>query len=206
MLLELSSTHEFAVIEDDYDHEFHYDNRPIPPLASLPHSENVIHIGSLSKVFAPGLRLGYLVADEQFINRAAQEVLLIDRQGNAVTEIALAELMASGEVKKHIRKTRRLYQARRDFSVQEFQRIFGDKIIFDVPVGGMALWVNLGDHLQNQNIKTLNHRDFSAGTHFSGGSKKTAHIRFGFGALTETEITSSINQLAMALGHGGYDG
>lgn len=47
----------FYIIEDDYDHEFHYDSRPMPPLASLPHSELVIHVGSLSKVFAPGIRL-----------------------------------------------------------------------------------------------------------------------------------------------------
>ncbi len=61
-LLELSKKWGFYIIEDDYDHEFHYDSRPMPPLASLPHSELVIHVGSLSKVFAPGIRLGYIVA------------------------------------------------------------------------------------------------------------------------------------------------
>lgn len=69
-LLELSKSFKFVVLEDDYDNEFHYETSPIPPLASLPNSENVVHIGSMSKVFAPGLRLGYIAADTKFIERA----------------------------------------------------------------------------------------------------------------------------------------
>ena len=49
-LLYLSKEYQFRIIEDDYDHEFHYDGQPTPPLASLPNSEHVVHIGSLSKV------------------------------------------------------------------------------------------------------------------------------------------------------------
>lgn len=133
MLLSLSKTHQFWVIEDDYDHEFHYETKPIPPLASLPNSQNVVHIGSMLKVFAPALRLGYLVADKSFIDLIAQHMLLIDRQGNTITELAVSYMMASGEVKKHIRKTKKLYQARRDFAVEEFHRIFGKEIMIKKP-------------------------------------------------------------------------
>ncbi|WNO07592.1 PLP-dependent aminotransferase family protein [Teredinibacter sp. KSP-S5-2] len=198
-LLSLSRSHRFSIVEDDYDHEFHYESRPIPPLASLPESENVIHIGSLSKVFAPGLRLGYMVADQHFIDRAAQEILLIDRQGNSVTELALAELMDSGEVKKHIRKTRKLYQSRRDFSIQEFLRVFGEDVSFSVPAGGMAIWVNIENLIDERNIEKLKHSDFHTETLFGKEGEKSNHIRFGFGALTEQEISSSIKQLSILL-------
>ncbi|MFI7902746.1 PLP-dependent aminotransferase family protein, partial [Acinetobacter baumannii] len=77
-LLELSKKWGFYIIEDDYDHEFHYDSRPMPPLASLPHSELVIHVGSLSKVFAPGIRLGYIVAAPTIIQTITEDILLID--------------------------------------------------------------------------------------------------------------------------------
>ncbi|MFY0084172.1 PLP-dependent aminotransferase family protein, partial [Acinetobacter baumannii] len=103
-LLELSKKWGFYIIEDDYDHEFHYDSRPMPPLASLPHSELVIHVGSLSKVFAPGIRLGYIVAAPPIIHSITEDILLIDRQGNNITELALADLMQRGEIKRHIRK------------------------------------------------------------------------------------------------------
>lgn len=198
-LLKLSKQYQFFVIEDDYDHEFHYEAKPIPPLASLPNSENVVHIGSMSKVFAPGLRLGYLAADKKFIERAAQEIVLIDRQGNTITEHVLSDLMESGEVKRHIRKTRKQYEARRNFAANEFSRVFSDNISFNLPTGGMALWVDISKLIAGKKIANLQHKDASLSTLFCDDSAEPTHIRFGFGALTEQEITQSIEHLSKAL-------
>ena len=198
-LLKLSKQYQFAIIEDDYDNEFHYETKPIPPLASLPNSENVVHIGSMSKVFAPGLRLGYLSADQHFIERAAQEVVLIDRQGNTITEHVLSELMESGEVKRHIRKTRKQYEARRDFAVNEFNRIFGNKVSFNIPTGGMALWVDITRLVKGKKIDSLPNKDSTLSTQYSDDSSEPTHIRFGFGAITTKEITQSIEKLCLAL-------
>ena len=198
-LLQLSKVHRFAIIEDDYDHEFHYEGRPIPPLSSLPDSENVIHIGSMSKVFAPGLRLGYLVADEEFVDRVAQEIILIDRQGNTMTELAVADLMTSGDVKKHIRKTRKLYQSRRDFAASEFKKVFGDSISFILPAGGMALWVNVTQLVDVDKLEAFQHPDSSLGSVFSCEQTAVTHMRFGFGALNEQEISISVEKLYEAL-------
>lgn len=194
-LLKLSKRFKFAVIEDDYDHEFHYDSRPIPPLASLPNSENVIHIGSMSKVFAPGLRLGYMAANSMLIERAAQEVVLIDRQGNTLTEIVLSELMEAGEVKRHIRKIRKEYKSRRDFAAKEFNRLFGNKVTFKVPTGGMAIWVNISKYMNGKKLENLQSKDSILSTFYANDQEQPTHIRFGFGALNESEITNSIEHL-----------
>jgi len=198
-LLKLSKKYQFTVIEDDYDHEFHYEAKPIPPLASLPNSENVVHIGSMSKVFAPGLRLGYIAADKKFIERAAQEIVLIDRQGNTISEHVLSDLMESGEVKRHIRKTRKQYQGRRDFAASEFYRIFGDNVSLELPTGGMALWVDISKLVQGRKIENLQNNDSTLSTLYSDDSLEPTHIRFGFGALAETEITQSIEKLSQTL-------
>jgi GntR family transcriptional regulator/MocR family aminotransferase len=198
-LLKLSKQHQFVIIEDDYDHEFHYQNNPIPPLASLPNSENVVHIGSMSKVFAPGLRLGYISADETFIERAAQEVVLIDRQGNTITEHVLSELMESGEVKRHIRKTRKQYEARRDFAANEFNRIFGNKVSFNLPTGGMALWVDISKLVKGKKLDSLPNKDSTLSTQYNDDLSSPTHIRFGFGAITVNEITKSIEELSVML-------
>jgi len=195
-LLELSKAFKFAVLEDDYDHEFHYETNPIPPLASLPNSENVVHIGSMSKVFAPGLRLGYIAADSQFIERAAQEVVLIDRQGNTLSEIVLSELMESGEVRRHIRKIRKQYEARRNFAAEEFRRIFGNKISFTLPTGGMAIWVDISKLVNGKPLDNLPSKDSTLNTLYTDDHISPTHLRFGFGALSETEITQSITQLS----------
>lgn len=198
-LLELSKSFKFAVLEDDYDHEFHYETNPIPPLASLPHSENVVHIGSMSKVFAPGLRLGYIAADPQFIERAAQEIVLIDRQGNTVSEIVLSELMESGEVRRHIRKIRKQYEARRDFAAAEFKRIFGDRISFKLPTGGMAIWVDISELVNGRSLDNLPGKDSTLSTLYTYDHITPTHLRFGFGALSQVEIKHSIEQLSNAL-------
>jgi len=198
-LLELSKRHKFAVIEDDYDHEFHYEANPIPPLVSLPNSENVIHIGSMSKVFAPGLRLGYIAADARFIERAAQEIVLIDRQGNIVTEHVISDLMESGEVRRHIRKTRKQYEARRNFAAKEFTRIFGNKVSFTLPTGGMAIWLDISKLVKGRELKMLHSDDSTLNTFYTDEDVAPSHIRFGFGAINEQEITQSIVRLSQRL-------
>ncbi len=198
-LLELSKAHRFAVLEDDYDHEFHYETNPIPPLASLPNAENVVHIGSMSKVFAPGLRLGYIAADTRFIERAAQEIILIDRQGNAVTELVLSSLMESGEVRRHIRKTRKEYEARRNFAAEEFGRVFGDQVSFTLPTGGMAIWVDISKLVQGRTLNSLPGKDSTLSSVYTDDQVSPTHLRFGFGALSKTEITQSVEQLAEVL-------
>jgi len=188
LLLQLSAQHDFYIVEDDYDHEFHFDSRPIPPLASLPGAERVLHIGSLSKVFAPGLRVGYLVASAAFIEKVVQQILTIDRQGNTLTELALAELLESGEVKRHIRKCNKLYKTRRDHCVYELKRLFGDRVRFKIPAGGLAFWLNFGTQLQS------NLAELATEPHFFV-DKQNCFVRFGFGAFTEQETTAALTRL-----------
>lgn len=198
-LLELSKKWGFYIIEDDYDHEFHYDSRPMPPLASLPHSELVIHVGSLSKVFAPGIRLGYIVAAPTIIQTITEDILLIDRQGNNITELALADLMQRGEIKRHIRKMKKIYQLRRDHALAEFQRVFAESIEIQPPAGGMALWVKFQKSFTQDQLIKLKELNIDTEQKFKQKECANHCIRFGFAALSEKEITSLIETLNEAL-------
>src|SRR5919198_578973 len=84
------------------------------PLASADTAGAVIYIGSLSKTLAPGLRLGYVVASQPVIAHLTEYRALLDTQGDGVLESAVAELIEDGELQRHVRKSRRLYRARRD--------------------------------------------------------------------------------------------
>ena len=201
-LLELSKAFDFYIIEDDYDHEFHYDSRPVPPLISLPAAEKVIHIGSLSKVFAPSLRIGYVVAGLQIVQAMKQDILLIDKQGNAITELAMAELMQQGEIKRHIRKMRKIYQQRRDFALRAFQQVFDCRAAIAAPAGGMALWVKFNFPYQPQHAEALRQLQIDSEYDFGSAPDPAAssfHIRFGFAALTEAEISWTVQRLHQAL-------
>ncbi|WP_236873585.1 aminotransferase-like domain-containing protein [Burkholderia sp. PAMC 26561] len=141
-LLTLAEQFGFVIVEDDYDHEFHFTGSPMLPMASIDRFGKVIYIGSLSKVLAPGLRIGYIVAPASIINRIAYEVTLIDRQGNTVTERAAAALMDNGELKRHIRRALKIYQARRDFLMQLVAERLGQIASFQPPMAASHFGCN----------------------------------------------------------------
>src|SRR5690606_18932354 len=105
-LLQLAATYRFAILEDDYDHEFHFDGQPLLPLASGESDASVLYMGTLSKVIAPGLRIGYLVAPQTVLQRAVAHRYYLDRQGDVVGEAAMAELLEDGELQRHVRRAR----------------------------------------------------------------------------------------------------
>ncbi|MEC4725354.1 PLP-dependent aminotransferase family protein [Shewanella sp. D64] len=200
-LLALSEKYNFIIIEDDYDHEFHFSHKPMLPLASMETAGRVIHIGSLSKILAPGLRLGYMVAPEDFIQRCGQEILLIDRQGNAVTELAVAELMRNGEMKRHIRRALKIYKQRLDHAVERVRKIL-PMAQFNVPAGGLALWLRFDtaidmDKLQ-QDAKELGLL-LVLGDLFSGVCEKTHGLRLGYANLNEVEFDQALACLSSAV-------
>lgn len=140
-LLRLAQRHRFALIEDDYDNEFHYDGAPVLPMASADSQGSVIYIGSFAKILAPALRVGYVVAPRPVIQAMLHKRILWDRQGDNLGEFALTELLQEGWVERHIRRTRRLYQERRDALEEALRRELGDRLQWRTPPGGMSLWV-----------------------------------------------------------------
>jgi GntR family transcriptional regulator/MocR family aminotransferase len=84
-LLKLARDHRLIVLEDDHDHEFRYDGEPVLPLAATDRHGVVCYLGTLSKIAALGLRLGYLSATSEVVARIAAYRAAIDQQGDHVT-------------------------------------------------------------------------------------------------------------------------
>ena len=101
------------VLEDDYDSEYRYDRAPVGTLQRLA-PDRVVYLGTASKTLAPALRLGWLVAPEALTQAIAQERWAVDSGGPAINARAYARLLATGEVDRHLRRTRRDYRERRD--------------------------------------------------------------------------------------------
>ncbi|MDP3277010.1 MAG: PLP-dependent aminotransferase family protein [Deltaproteobacteria bacterium] len=143
MLLSLAKKHRICIVEDDYDHEFHYEGRPVLPIASADREGLVLYVGTLSKLLAPGLRTGYVVGPAKLIETLAAHRTYNDRQGDLASEVALATLIEDGTVAHHARRARAVYRERRDALVRSLSEFAGNSLVFDIPRGGLALWAKL---------------------------------------------------------------
>src|SRR5579875_1028356 len=121
-LAALAMQHRFAIIEDDYDHEFHYDGKPVLPIAAGVARANVVYVGSLANILAPGLCTAFISAPLAVMQRLVALRATSDAQGDAAVECAIAELFEDGELLRHVRRMRRLYQTRRDALTTALER------------------------------------------------------------------------------------
>jgi GntR family transcriptional regulator/MocR family aminotransferase len=198
-LLALAVQHRFAVIEDDYDYEFHFGPRPPLSLASVDGGRSVLYVGSLSKLLAPAVRVGYLVGPASVIERAAQVRMSIDRQGDIILERAIAELLEEGLLQGHARKARSAYLERRDVLVSELSSRLGATLDVVAPTGGLALWATPRGPLD---LDAWAARAEAKGVRIGGDdgdSTRQGGFRMGYASLTPAEIRTGVERLAAAL-------
>jgi GntR family transcriptional regulator/MocR family aminotransferase len=196
-LLDLASQFGFAIIEDDYDHEFHFEQQPLLPMASYA-PRRTVYIGSMSKLLLPGLRIGYVAAAPDVIRLMANETVIVDRQGNAPTELAVAELIESGELHRHSRKALQVYLKRRNAFAQLLEKNFADIVDFKMPDGGLAFWITFRDasvldaiekSVPRGNVRFLPSRSFAIPPFDQRG------LRLGYASLTTEEATEAMRRL-----------
>jgi GntR family transcriptional regulator/MocR family aminotransferase len=135
------------------------------------------------------------------INLCANKVMLIDRQGNQITELAVAELLHTGEIKKHILRTQKIYEARRDYLSNLLRQELGDYVSFELADSGLAFWLRLDVSINiNEFIKEAEFQKvrIQMGRLFSHQENPVLGIRMGFANLNNEEVTQGVNRLKNA--------
>lgn len=196
-LIDLARTAGLTILEDDYDHDYRFEGAPVLPIAARAADETV-YIGSLSKLLAPGIRLGYVVAPPDLVARMAVIREAIDRQGDGPLEEAVALMIEDSELARHARKARRIYHARRDYLAARLRSALPDALAFDVPRGGLALWARIIDGTDPRRwSKAASELGLSltpAARHSIDGPAPAA-FRLGYAGLDEFEIDRAVEIL-----------
>ncbi len=200
-LLKLARDHDFVIIEDDYDSEFYYSTCPPLPLCAADEFERVVYIGSFSKLLAPGVRLGYLMAKEAVVERAARVRSALDRLGDPALERAVAYLIEDGELQRHSRKARKVYAKRRDAFIQGLARdvALARWFQFSEPQTGLAVWVRARSSVDmtawSARARGLG-LDFVPGDRHVNGGTPVAAFRAGYASLNPAELERALRLLA----------
>ncbi|WP_128546285.1 MocR-like pyridoxine biosynthesis transcription factor PdxR [Larkinella soli] len=197
-LLALAQEHGVAVIEDDYDFDFRYTSVPYLPLISSDRKGNCLYVGTLSKMIAPSIRLGFVIAPADFIGRLTQFRRLIDFQGDTVLEKAMAGLFRDGTITRHLNKVNRIYHDRRDLFCNLLEQELGGHLHFRRPEGGMAVWARFDPAVDLTAVADIADRNglfFNDGRNFFSPSATPNATRLGFASLNAAEIEQAVRLL-----------
>jgi 2-aminoadipate transaminase len=148
----LASEYGVTVLEDDPYAELRYRGAALPPVAGIDPDAPVIHLGSFSKTLAPGLRLGYAIADERTIRALTIAKQATDLHSGSLAQHAVARLFETFDYDAHLRRLRTLYGERLDAMLVAIDRSFPAGTHWTRPEGGLFVWVSLPQGLDAEEL------------------------------------------------------
>ncbi len=202
-LADLAAQYDVVVLEDDPYREIRYSGETLPYIKSFDKSNNVIIANSFSKIFSPGSRLGYIVADEAIINTLGDVKLGTDTCTNTVTQEIAAEFFARGLYPAHLEKLCSLYRSRRDVMLKAIDNYFPEGTKRTNPDGGYYVWVELPKEINATEMaievaENLNVCYGVGSIFYTEGNEEGAGdncIRMNFSGLSEDVIEANVKKL-----------
>jgi GntR family transcriptional regulator/MocR family aminotransferase len=197
-LLASAEVNDFIVLEDDYEHELNFVGAPKPSLRSFDRTGRVIHVASLSKALFPGLRLGFIAADNRLVRELRALRRLMYRHPSALDQRAMALFLAEGHYDSHIRRQRKLLSQKWKAMFKHLERHL-PMCEATVTTGGSGVWLKLPE--------TVSAREFTAraaergvliepgDVHYLSENPPRNRIRLGFGAVDENRIEPGLKRL-----------
>lgn len=209
-LLEWAAERHAWVIEDDYDSEYRYAVRPEATLQSLDNRGCVIHVGTFSKTLSPQMRLGYMVLPPALVEIFAGAKRVTDRHAATGVQRALARLLEDGSYDRHVRRIRRLQQARQRALVDALDRHMGDEVEVQGAASGLHLvvWFRalpataeraLVDAAQQQGVRVHPISPLFHPSKTVHLVKRSAGLVMGYALLEADIIEDGVRRLAKAL-------
>lgn len=200
-ILRIARTHQMLIVEDDVYGLLNLDAPAPPALKRSDTSDQIIYITSFSKILAPGLRLGALVASPAHLPKLAACKQSWDLISSSLLQEALADYLKRGHLPAHLERARAIYRERRDAMREALQR-FLPACTWTTPSGGFNVWVTLPERISEQDfVREARERGVSVapGRLFFPESRQTGYLRLSFGAQPPNRIKEGISRLGQVL-------
>jgi 2-aminoadipate transaminase len=194
-VIELARKYNVVLLESDIYSELRYRGTALPRLKQLDTSGRVVLLGSYSKVAFPGLRVGWVIAPRPLVGRLAALKQMSDLHSDHLSQAVLLRFAESGELRKHIERTRNAGGQRLDSVLRACREHLPAGARFSRPDGGMSLWVELPAPLRSAELlaRVQEHGvDFLPGSYFSAERSHPRGLRLSFGGLLPEQIERGV--------------
>ncbi|AAK80253.1 DNA-binding transcriptional MocR family regulator [Clostridium acetobutylicum] len=152
-IIELANKYDFYIIEDDYLSEIRYDERiDYTSFKAIDEGDRVIYIKSFSKIFLPGIRIGYLVMPSKIKEQIENSKINTDISTSSLMQRALDLYIKNGYWKKYINEINIIYEKRYNFMINNFSSVLKDKVQFISPGGGFSFYLKINDLIKKSCI------------------------------------------------------
>ena len=200
--MEVVNKYDFPVVEDDPYGELRYSGEALPSLKSLDTKGNIVFLGSFSKILMPGLRVGWMVANPDIIDKMAKLKGAVDLQSSTFAQYQVAYFLDMFDIDAHIAKIRALYGKRRDALCNAIHKYLPEGCSTTYPNGGIFVWVTLP---KGVNAKALmpqmieKNVAYVAGSPFYPNGGNENHFRLNFSSMPEERLEQGVKIIAEVL-------
>jgi 2-aminoadipate transaminase len=197
-VIELAKKFDVPIIDDNPYGELRYTGDPVPSLKVLG-GQHVIELGTFSKIISPGLRIGWIAADKEFIGFCERMKQACDLHSATFPQYVIYEFSKDGALENHIEVIKKAYGRRRDIMIDALRKEFNDGTTWTEPEGGLFLWVKLPDGLSASGLLPAalkNGLAYVPGKYFYSQVPDDSTLRINFCNATEENIIEGIRRLA----------
>ena len=201
-VMDIMNKHDIPVIEDDPYGELRYEGQTMPTLKSMDTKGNVIFLGSFSKIFMPGLRIGWMVAHHDILEKAVMLKQTVDLQSSSFAQRQASYYIDMYDLDAHVAKIRELYGKRRTLMYDSMKKYFPQGLSFTYPEGGLFTWVTLPENIDAKAImpEVIEKKvAYVPGGAFYPNGGNGNHFRLNYSNMPEDRIVEGIKRLAEVL-------
>lgn len=200
--MELINKFEIPVIEDNPYGELRFEGEILPSLKSMDEKGLVIFLGSFSKIFCPGYRIGWVCAEPELLNKYITIKQGADLQASTITQREVSKFIDMYDLDAHVEKIKAVYKVRRDLMINTMKETFPAEAKYTYPEGGLFTWVELPEGMDAKEImvKCLeqNVAYVPGGSFFPNGGKENT-FRLNYSNMPDEKIVDGIARLGKVL-------